>query len=317
MTALKIQYIINTISPVFIVIILGMILRLCGFFKDEITEGLNKLTYWIAMPVLLFQSVAQARYGFDSALGVFYVVMLGMAAAIAVSLAICLLFKMDKSSSAAFIQGAYRGNLIFIGLPIIAYSFSGSLSGGSGSAEQMAILSLSLAIPAYNAAAIIILLTCQHNIDMKMPLKVIQGLISNPLVLSAAGGFAYRRFFNGFPPAIDRSCEIIGTMAMPLALLSIGANLVSTKNASDYSCAIFASIIKTALCPLVGYWAAVMLGLSGSQTKIALLFLACPTAVSSYIMASQMGANARLSAAIIVISSVLSVGAIVAVLVYI
>ncbi len=313
----KVQYIINTISPVFVVIILGAILRLSGFFKDEITQALSKLTYWVALPVLLFYSIATSQYGFSQALPVFYAIAAGMVVAIAASAAICILFKIDRSSAGAFIQGAFRGNLIFIGLPLVVYSFAGRSQGGIDKLQEMAILSLSLAIPLYNIVAIVLLLVCKHSIDIKTPFKIIKELLTNPLVIASGCGILYLHYFSSMPIVIERSCQIIGRMALPLALLSIGASIVCTKNASDYPLALTASLIKVALCPFAGFFIARYLGLSADQTKIALLFLACPTAVSSYIMASQMGSNARLAAAIVVVSSVMSVAAIIAVLILI
>ncbi len=311
----KVQYILNTICPVFLVIILGAILRLSGFFKDEIADALSKLTYWVALPVLLFYSIATSQYGFGPVMKVFYVVAAGMLAAIVVSTAVCIIFKIDRASAGAFIQGAFRGNLIFIGLPLVVYSFNGRSQAGIDKLQEMAILTLSLAIPLYNIAAIIILLICKHNIDIKTPFKIIKELLCNPLVIASACGILYCHYFSGIPVMIDRSCQIIGRMALPLALLSIGANLVSSRNASDYPLALTASVIKVAMCPLAGFFMARQLGLSVDQAKIALLFLACPAAVSSYIMASQMGANARLAGAIVVVSSLMSTAAIVAVLI--
>ena len=313
----KAQYILNTISPVFLVIILGAILRLSGFFKDEITDALSKLTYWVALPVLLFHSIASSQYGFGDALQVFYAVAAGMAVAIAVSAAICIFFKIDRSSAGAFIQGAFRGNLIFIGLPLVVYSFASRSQGGIDKLQETAILTLSLAIPMYNIVTIVILLICKHSIDIKTPFKIVKELLSNPLVIASACGILYCHYFNNIPVVVGRSCEIIGLMALPLALLSIGASIVGTKNAANYPLAFTSSLIKVALCPFAGFFIARRLGLSSDQTQIALLFLACPTAVSSYIMASQMGSNARLAAAIVVVSSVLSVAAIVAVLILI
>jgi predicted permease len=309
----KLGYIINTISPVFLIIILGALLRLSGFFQEGIDRALSRLTYWIALPVLLFYSIATTEYGYGQALGISYVVLGSMAAAIVIASLICIIFRMDRKNVGAFVQGSYRGNLMFIGLPVVVYSITAS-DAAAGRIEQIAILSLSLVIPAYNAAAIFILLISRHNVDMGMPVKVIKGLVTNPLVIASGLGILYSLTFNDMPLFLERTCRITGRMALPLALLSIGATLVSTKNASDYALSFVASLIKVVVCPLAGFFIARWLELDFQQTRTALLFAACPTAVSSYIMASQLGSNGRLAAAIVVLSSFMSTAAIIAIL---
>ena len=75
-----------------------------------------------------------------------------------------------------------------------------------------------------------------------------------------------------------------------------------------------AALFKVALAPLIGYTVARGLNLSGDMLVIALLYSATPTAVASFVMADQMGADKELAAAIIVISTLLAFPALAAVL---
>ena len=309
----RIQYIIDTISPVFLVIILGAVLQLSGFFKEGFAASLNKLVYWIALPILLFYNIAVAKYGYGEAMGVVYVVIAVMLAAILLSLLFSALFRLSGENTGAFVQGSYRGNLVFIGLPLIIYS-AGS---AAGKFEEISILAISLIIPIYNIAAIIILLASRHSFDKRMPLRVLKELFTNPLVISSVIGILYMHFCNRMPLFVERSCQTVGRIALPLSLLCIGASLAGTRNTADYSLSIVSAVIKVAFCPFVAFLAARWLGLTPEQTRVAIIFSACPTAVSSYVMASQLGANARLSAAIIMASSILSVAAFIAILIVI
>jgi len=65
-------------------------------------------------------------------------------------------------------------------------------------------------------------------------------------------------------------------------------------------------VYKRQVAPLVGLLVASLLGLGAGETRIALILLACPTAVASYIMADQLGAAGQLAATIVVLSTVLS-----------
>jgi len=67
--------------------------------------------------------------------------------------------------------------------------------------------------------------------------------------------------------------------------------------------------------PLAVYLLRPFLGLSPIELQIALLFLACPAAVNTYVMAEQMGSDDALAGGIVVISTLLSLPAFAAVLV--
>ena len=84
---------------------------------------LNKLAFWIALPALLFTSASGAgagdssgspsfcgdrgRHGVDNALAFAASFALGM-----------------PGTRGTLMQSAFRGNLAYIGIPVLAYSFS-------------------------------------------------------------------------------------------------------------------------------------------------------------------------------------------------
>jgi len=87
----------------------------------------------------------------------------------------------------------------------------------------------------------------------------------------------------------------------------IGATLAYSRVSGRKNFAFVASIIKVALTPLIGFAIALLIGLGSGETRIALIYLACPTAVLSFIMAENLGGDGKLAAAIVLISTILSV----------
>ena len=74
-------------------------------------------------------------------------------------------------------------------------------------------------------------------------------------------------------------------MNTPLALLGIGASLSFSGLRAHWRTAGIATLIKIVASPLAGLALAVGLGLSAGERLVALIFLACPTAAASYVMA--------------------------------
>ena len=131
-------------------------------------------------------------------------------------------------------------------------------------------------------------------------------MVTNPLVLSCAAGLLFVVFDWKLPPVIRQTCATLGQMGTPLALLSIGASLTFASLRYRIVPTSAASLIKVAAGPVVGYLVARWLGLSPMETRVALIFLACPTAAASYVMAQQLGSDDKLAGSIIVVSTILA-----------
>ena len=58
-------HIIQTIFPVFTIILLGWILRRKGFLPAALIDPLNRLVYYFAIPALIFRKVAAASFDAD------------------------------------------------------------------------------------------------------------------------------------------------------------------------------------------------------------------------------------------------------------
>lgn len=299
--------VINTVLPVFLIIAVGALLRRFGFFSDDFVKGINKLVYWVGLPALLFLKVASAEYNYQLAGKTFLVVCAGMLCCIAAAYIAALLLRMPAPAMGAFVQGAFRGNLYFIGLAVIIYSFTDCPHETSTYAENIAVLVLAFIIPVYNIAAVIVLLIGRQKLDRYVPLRLTKQVITNPLFLACVAGAVYPHILPPMPLAIDRTLNAVGQISLPLALIGVGASLVRRKIAGYSFYAFIATLIKIALAPLVGVFVAKWVGLGACETRIAVLLLACPTAAASYIMAERLGADEKLSASIIILSTVLSI----------
>ena len=300
------MHIVNTTLPVFLIIAFGAILQRAGFLPAEFVKTTNRLTYWVGLPCLLFYKVAVATYDFNIAGRTFVVVLAGMIASIAVGYVLTFILRIPWSSAGTFVQGAYRGNLVYVGLSVIIYSFANSKDFDSARMETIAVLVIAMMVPLYNIAAVVILLGSQHKIDRHVPGRILRQIATNPLFLACVCGIMYSLTFSVLPKVAGRTLESLGQIALPLALLGIGATLGKGKVAGSFRASFVSSLIKTGFAPSVGLLAGIFLGLGPGEMRIALLLLACPTAAASYIMTEQLGGDGPLSAGIVVVSSVLS-----------
>jgi len=299
--------IINTLLPVFLIIAVGAFLRKIRFFSDEFVAGLNRLVFWVGLPCLLFGKIVTAQYNYQVAGKTTLVMIAGTLVCIVAAYIVAFIIRVRPQAVGTFVQGAFRGNHYYVGLALLMYIFAAADSKTAARMENVTILVLALLVPVYNIAAIIVLLASRHKLDRYVPVRIARETIVNPLFIACAAGIIYSYIFPPLPLVVTRSCDAVGQISLPLALIAIGAILAQSKIAGSGIPALAASIIKVAVSPLVGLWVAHLIGLGVGETKIALLLLACPTAVTSYVVAEQLGGDEELSAAIIVVSTILSI----------
>jgi predicted permease len=306
--------IINILAPVFLIIVLGVLLKRTNFLSAEFVRGLNNLVYWIGLPCLLFYQIVIARYDGQAAGKTFLVVLGGMAASIIVSYLAAGFLRIPSGSVGTFVQGAFRGNLMYIGLPIALYSFA--FDSQKEAMTNTAVLVLAFIIPIYNIAAVIVLLASQHKINRLIVGKILGQLVTNPLVIATAAAFLYKWVFGDLHLWLGRTISAIGDIALPLALLGIGGTLAEGKIADNRAAAFASSVIKCIVTPAVGLVLVYLVGLSSNEARIAFIYLACPAAVVTYVMADQLEGDPKLAAATVLVStfiSVLSLGVVLAI----
>ena len=303
------MHVLNTLIPVFLVIAVGAALRRTNFLSGHFIDGLNRLVYWVGLPCLLFYEIATASFDYPSAGKAFLIVLIGNFGCIAIGYIAARLMHVPGPDVGTFVQGAFRGNLVYMGLPLVMYSFLNADGVDVGRMKTITVLVVGMMVPVYNICAVIVLLASRHKIDRDVPGKVFWQIITNPLFLACVFGIIYSAVFSHLPAAIGYTFKAISQMALPLALLCIGGTLVQEKVAGRIMYAVTASVIKVAAAPVIGFLAALVLAPGAGEMRIAMLFLACPTAAASYVMADQLGGDRQLAAAIVVISTLISLPA--------
>ncbi len=310
------QIIITSLLPIFLVLGLGAALKTWEFLPAEFFPKLNRLAFYIGLPALLFSRIATSPLEGGPALRIFWLILGVSALVLPIAFLIVKTMKLSRPSQGAFLQAGLRGNLAYIGLSVILYTMDGN-GMGNGGVETTAMLVLAPTVPLYNILSVIILSGCSDQ-KHRRPSLVSLGkkIITNPLLIACLLGLAVAWLQWQVPVAVLRTLEPLSQMALPLALLAIGSSLCGGGlNRQAVLPAAIASILKVGLTPLLGFFGARMLSLTPEETRMALLFLACPTAVTGFIMAEQMGADEKLAGNAVVLSTLFSFFSLSAVLV--
>jgi len=299
-------HVVNTLAPVFLVILLGLALRRWRFLSAEFMAGLGRLCYWVALPCLLFHKTATASLNGEAVgrtLGAF---LIATAACLVVGYLVAWAMRMPAASVGTFVQACFRGNLAFVGLPVIIYALAPYPPEEAARLETLAILLLVPMVPAYNVAAVLVLLASRHRLGPGALRRMVVPIVTNPLVIACVAGGLVCAAGVSFPPAIDRALGAVSDMALPLALLGIGGSLASARLRGRWPHLVAAPLVKLAFAPAVGFLLAGWMGLGRGETGVLLVDLACPTAAVSFVLAQQLGGDEDLAASAVALSTVLA-----------
>ena len=289
---------LNVTLPVFLVIALGKLLNKLGLFSDEFAKNADKLAFRVLIPILMFRDIADMDFkkDFDVKFVAFCALTsFVMFCAVWLFSALCL---KDKSMVGAFSQGSARGSAAVLGIALAT-----NIYGSSGHAPLMVLA----AVPVFNVMSVIILAFSSNegrkNVNV---LKILKGIITNPIILGILFGVPFSVFDITLPAALSSAVDSVAKTATPLALLSIGATFSLATAKSRLTPSLAASFVKLILLPVVFLPVAICFGFSGSALVSIFVMLGSPSTVTCYIMAKNVDNDHVLASNIVMISTLLS-----------
>jgi predicted permease len=299
--------ILNSLVPIFSVIALGMVLRSQAFLTADTTQAFNRFAYFFALPLFLFYKLASASSGSGSANLILNTLLSAAVLTAIVSWLATWILKLKPYERGTTIQASFRGNLAFIGLPLVLFTIYDLPADQKMTIESAVLLALAPVVLFYNVGSVVALAIYNQNTESNLSFARLTGAIAkNPLIWACIGGALFQYIGWKLPTAVVRTCEVVGASAFPMALLGIGSQLISISVKGSWSRALLPTIIKCIVCPLLGWILGRLLGLTGIELQVTVILCAAPTAVSSYVLAEQMDGDADLAASSVVICTAFS-----------
>jgi len=282
--------IVAAILPVFLTIFLGVWLKARNFPGQGFWAPAERLTYFVLFPALIVATLAKANLAGLSVLPMALAVVATQLLAGAVMVLLGHRLHLGGPGLTSLIQGAVRMNTY------ICLAIAAAVWGSAG--VTVAAIVIAVMVPTANIICVVALARYGQAAQPTLG-GILRSLAENPLILAALAGIALNGSGLHLPPVIGPLLEILGRGALPMGLIAVGAAL--DFHATRTSARAIAQVTgtKLILIPLMGVLVLSLVGVEGLTAAVAILFLASPTATSSYILARQLGGDATLMAAII------------------
>lgn len=292
--------VVAALLPVFILIVLGVVLKHSLMRLDTQWHGLEQLTYFVLFPMLLIQTLVKADLSRVPVAGVGGALLLS---ALAMSL-LCLALRpalsrlgIDGPAFTSIFQGATRWQT-FVALSIAANMF-GDLGLALASVAMVAI------IPLVNVFSVSVLARYAAQ-EKRSPRAIAMTVIRNPLIWACAIGLAVNLMHLPLPKIWHEVADALSRSSLAIGLLVTGAGLHLKGLLRPSLGAAIGVGLKLVLMPALALGLAAWFGITGNSLAIVAICAAVPTSPSAYVLARQMGGDAPLLAQIITLQTILA-----------
>lgn len=289
---------VNTILPLFLLMASGYGVKRLKLISDQTEKQMNSIIFKLFLPVLLCTNIMGASDLGNVPPSIFLYGLLGISGVFLLAFLIVPLLEKDPKKRGVLIQGVARSNYALFGVPVVGYLFPGQDT-------ALASLMVLATVPAYNIFSVVAL---EINRGQKAnPGKILLSVLKNPLIIGCFAGFLLLVTKIQLPSFLLTGMTEIGKIASPLALFLLGVSFEFSRVGKNKKQLITGVVGKLIVTPLLGMAGGILLGFRGVALASLLVAFASPTAVSSYPMAIQMGADGELAGQQVVFSSAFSI----------
>lgn len=280
------------------VVLLGTGLRAIGILDARRSAQLNAAAYYVALPALIVVSTYNQAIDellTPALLGGLLMVLFGTAG---VAWLVHRNRGSDGRQSVAIIQ-SYHSNLGYLGLPLVAATFD---------ADVTAIASVVLGVVSLVQVPLTILVLTSFNEADAAIGDELRRLATNPILASLVVGLSIGSLGLAVPGPAATGLDALGSLALPLALLCVGSSLNLDLPTGDASATAAVVALKVGCMPVLAWLVFSALSVDTATFAATVVMLGTPTAVSTYVFATELGGDAEFASLNVFVTTVASIG---------
>ncbi|KAA2263481.1 AEC family transporter [Solihabitans fulvus] len=307
--------ILGTVIPLFALVLVGYAASYFPAFESVATsQAINNFVFWVALPALLFSSVATA----DLSAGIPWSFVLANLLAIAVIYVFGFLFSraaFRRDAPTGLVTGmlAGYGNVAYLGVPLLVGTQGAAAALPVALGQLIHNLSFMISYPA--VAAVLSARAAGPGAARTTTLTrdITRSVVLNPVTLSVAAGLVFAILRIGLPGPLAHTTQLLGGAAAPGALFTLGLTLRRAVAAfrdgsvrvSEVGLTVGVKLVAMPLLALLLVTFVIHLPPIWAYTTVVLCGL--PNAVTAYVLAQQSKVAVQQAAAAVVFSTLGSV----------
>ena len=293
-------FIINTVSPIFLIVVVGWALRKIGVIHESFIKQSTKFVFNVTLPVLIFLKLALVDFSaiFDSKIIV--LVYSSIFIVFLLSWLLAKIFITKGNGRGVFIQGGFRPNNVIIGLALIMNIFGED-------AVSRTVMILTFLVPLDNILSVVALTISDRSTERGKALaEMFKSVALNPVIIAAIIAIIISLIQLPIPKVLISTGNYIAAITLPLALIGVGGTLRIKYLRQTSFITLGASILKLIVAPLIATITGYILGYTGTDLGIIFILFACPTAIVSFILADAMTPHGEIAGNIVLTTTLAS-----------
>jgi malonate transporter and related proteins len=279
------ESILNTVLPVFGLIVLGYVFARAKLVDGATAKGLTQFVFMLAIPAFLFRTVVTIKPQETAPFGLWIVFFGGLAVTwIITALVSRKIESLSPSGGASASMAAGFGNLALLGTPLILAHYG----------EQAAVplgLILSIHAPILWFAALFHRELARHSGNLsfvKLARELFVNLASNGIVLALIAAALWNVTGFGLHPVADRTLSMLSDASIPTALFALGLSLSTYSLRGQWSGMLVLIAMKMILMPILVFLIIrYLVEIPPFWGKIAILLAAMPTGANAFLFAHR------------------------------
>lgn len=279
---------LSAIAPVALIVFIGFI---TGRTLNLDRTTLSRLSLYVLLPALISSSVYGITLGFSTAIKIVLGFFLTSAVLYGLVFALCRLLKIDQLLQKTLTATTLFANTGNLGLPFISFAL------GEAGLERAIV---------YLISSSILLTTLGPALFKGEGLQIgLRITLRLPVFWATVAGLLLQALAITLPLRLGDGLALLGSAAIPVALVTLGMQLARTSFRLTPA-VLAAAGLRLVLAPLVTLGIGLGLGLADQDLQVLVLQGAMPTAVNTFIWATEFGGDTDLVARAIVLSTLLS-----------
>lgn len=279
---------LDAFVPAFALLALGALLKRRLLRDDTVWAGMERLIYWVLLPSLIVAALAPLDLSQLPLGRIAGAIWASLALGTLVSVLLARLLGHGHAAMTSVLQGGIRFN------NLMGFAIVGALFGAPGTG--FGAVATGMIVP-FVQVVTTLAFAFDGQRGPPRPSTVIRQLVLNPLLLAVAIGFAVAAL-GGLPAGVAPTVQALGRASVALGLLCVGAALSLQSFSDRVGTQAATGVIKLLGMPAATWALCTLFGVPPMATAVAVIFMALPTAATSYVMARAMGGDAPLMAAI-------------------
>lgn len=290
---------LNAILPLLLLMLLGYWLRHSGVISHEGFSAMDKLSFQILIPAMLFSNVFHADFHSDLYPQAILFMELGILATFLLAFFLVpRLVPNNKAVDATIIHGITHGNLAVLGMPLMLNLFD---------SDAVVVYSILMACSSLLFNPLMVFQHLYFQGERVKPLRLLRNIFTSPFLVGTLLGMLCNLLGLQFPTFLETTLSNLKSIASPLCLIALGGSFSFAAIHGSFREVSGVVLTRCVILPAMILGVAVLLGFRNVTLASLLVIFACPSAAATYSFCTGYCGDPELASQIVVYSTVFSI----------